>query len=106
MGEAGCRVWSSNLGQFCLTHHCERGGEACVRAATKGGRRTTDLNTLFGADTITYKVEQYVRLNVRKPRWMPWLVFRWLMRMIVIEETPLRFTLDNTQNTQSGEQSG
>lgn len=59
-------------------------------------RKAIDLNELFGADTIAYKVEQYVRLNVRKPWWMPWWAFRRLMRFIVIEESPLRYTLDRS----------
>ena len=33
---------------------------------------------------------QTVHVSVRRPRWMPDPVYRWLMQTIVIEEGPLR----------------
>ena len=40
------------------------------------------------------KVENEIRLQIRQPKRMPRWLFRWLMRHVVIEETPLRFSLE------------
>ena len=50
------------------------------------------------ADTYMFKLEQYIGLNVRRPAWMPMWLFKRLMWMIVIEESPLRVRLDNEQS--------
>lgn len=54
-----------------------------ARLAAKRERRILDLVGLEFRQTVT--------VRVRKPRWMPTRLYRWLMRTIVIEEGPVIF---------------
>ncbi len=43
-------------------------------------------------DFLRYEFAISQNMSVHRPRWMPNRVYRWLMRTILIERTPLRTT--------------
>lgn len=45
-------------------------------------------------DLIKIKVTQQVGVDVRRPRWMPDFVWRWMWRQVTVTEGPMEFEWD------------